>query len=131
MANTKAATGEITNTIECDPRHMFGMGQHAFETWLRGMSALAEEMTHFVQARLQEDMSTWAKFTSCRNLNETLDHQREYAAKATSDFLEEANKLSRVAVSLADESLSAFQSGRATTPASEETASTSSKARAA
>ena len=92
-----------------DPSSILAMNQKALECWARAISALTEEMGHFVQARLQEDMGTWTKLTSCKDPNQALECQRQYAEKAATDYFDEANKLSRLTIGLANDSFSAFQ----------------------
>jgi len=85
------------------PHSVFGFGQHAFECWANGIAAMTEEVTHFAQARLQEDIGAWAKFASCRDPREALDYQRQFVEKATADYLDEFGKLSRIATTIAQE----------------------------
>jgi len=92
-----------------DPSSILAMNQKALECWTRAISALTEEMGHFVQARLQEDMGTWTKLTSCKDPTQAIECQRQYAEKAATDYFDEANKLSRLTMSLANDSFSAFQ----------------------
>ena len=73
------------------------------------MSAFAEEMTHFVQTRWQNDMETWAKLTTCRNRNDAIECQQRYAEKAMADYLDEFGKLSGLAMGTASEAFSAFR----------------------
>lgn len=127
MPGKKTSTesaGVMKITDGWDPRLLFRINQHAIECWARGGSALREEMTQFVHARMQEDMGTWARLTICRDPIEAFECQRHYAEKAATDYFDEAGKLSRLAMSIATESVSALQG--------EERAATSSQeARAA
>ncbi len=103
-----------------DPRAVFGLTQNAFERWAHGVSALTGEVTHFVQARMQEDMSAWAKLANCRDPNEIFECQRHYAEKAAADYFDEAGKLSRLAVSIASEGVSSSRAGEPARSASKE-----------
>ena len=93
-----------------DPSSVLAMNQQALECWARAISALTEEMGQFVQARLQEDMGTWAKLTACKDPSQAFECQRQYAEKAAADYLDEANKLSRLTMSIASDRFAAFQS---------------------
>ena len=76
------------------------------ERWTRSMSVFADEITHFVQARLQSDMATWAEFAACRSPNEALECQQRFAEKAWADYLGEIDKLSRLTMDAATEASS-------------------------
>lgn len=103
-----------------DPGSILAMNQHALACWARAISALSEEMGHFVQARLQEDMGTWTRLTTCKDPSQAFECQRKYAEKAATDYLDEANKLSRLTMSIASDSFSAFQGNVATAASSKE-----------
>jgi len=105
-----ASSKPATPTTSFDPSSVLATNRQAIEYWVRGMTALSEEVSHFIQARLQEDMGTWTKLTSCKDVNQALECQRQYAGKMVSDYMEEANKLSRLTMTLANEGLCAFQS---------------------
>jgi Phasin protein len=81
----------------------FDFGQLAFQRWVNGMMAMTEEVSHFAQARLQEDMGTWAKLASCRDPREAFDCHCRFVEKATADYLDELGKLSRFATNMAQE----------------------------
>jgi hypothetical protein len=83
-----------------DPPALFGAGEHAFESWALAASALAQEMAQFVQSRLQEDMKSWARLASCRDPGEAFQCQCRFAEKAVADYLDEAGKLSALAMTL-------------------------------
>ena len=100
-----------------DPSLIFASNQRAFDCWMRGFTALTAEMTQFIQARLQADMGTWTTLASCKDMTQAFECQRQYAGKMASDYMEEANKLSRLTMGLANEGLAELQrqaSGAAT-----------------
>ena len=103
-----------------DARAVSGLSQHALEHWAHGVSALTDEVTHFVQARMQEDMSAWAKLANCRNPNEIFACQRHFTEKAASDYFDEAGKLSHLVVRIASEGFSSLRAEGATGSASKE-----------
>lgn len=89
---------------------LLAVNERAFRSWARGVAAFSEEMTRFTQARLREDTETWQVLAACRNPMDALECQRRYAEKAAEQYLAEAGKLSEIAVSVANENLTALQS---------------------
>lgn len=84
---------------------LFEGNQQAFARWLHGMFALSQEITHFTQGRLQEDMAAWSALATCRSPEEAIDCQRRFAAKVTEQYADEIGKLSQMMVSIAAEGL--------------------------
>jgi len=80
------------------------VNERAVAYWARSLSALTQEMTQFVEARLQEDTGAWFGLASCRNLTDIVECQRRYAEKATADYLDEYRKLSQIVLNLTNES---------------------------
>lgn len=93
-----------------NPAQFLDINQRAMDCWTRGMSALTEEMTHFIGARLEADMNAWSRLTSSRDPNEMLACQREYFQKTAADYFDEAGKLQRLTLSIANDGWSALQS---------------------
>lgn len=89
---------------------LLAVNERAFRAWARGVSTIAEEMNRFAQARLREDAETWQVLATARNPMDALECQRRFAEKAATQYMEEAGKLSQLAVSIASESLSSAQS---------------------
>lgn len=54
---------------------------------------LAHEMLTFSQARLQANIDAWRALATCRNPVDFLECQKEFAEKATAQYLDETNKL--------------------------------------
>jgi len=88
---------------------LLAVNERAFRAWARGVSTIAEEMNRFAQARLREDAETWQVTATARNPMDALECQRRFAEKAATQYMEEAGKLSQLAVSIASESLSSAQ----------------------
>lgn len=91
-----------------DSRFLFDVNQQAIQRWTRGMSALSEQTNQFMQARFQEEIGAWNKLTACRNPPQLVEWQREYLEKAAADYLGQAEKLSLIAVEIANDSLAAL-----------------------
>lgn len=88
----------------------FAFDQQRMESWTRGMTACAEEMTRFVQARWQTDVDAWTKLAACREPTEAIACQQRYAEKTLTDYADEFAKLSRLMMDASTQGLSAFQS---------------------
>ena len=95
--------------IGWDPTSLVSANQKALECWSRAVSALTEEVGQFMQARLQEDMGIWGKLTSCKDASQVFECQRQFVQKAATDYLDQANKLSRITMDLAGNGLAPFQ----------------------
>lgn len=88
---------------------LLAINERAFRAWTRGVSAFTEEMSRFTQERLKEDAETWQVLAACRNPMDALECQRRFAEKAAEQYMAEAGKLSEIAVSVANENLTALQ----------------------
>lgn len=88
---------------------LFALNEQAFTSWVRGVSACAEEMGRFTQTRLHEDAAVWQVLAACRNPMEALECQRRYAEKAAGQYIEEANKLTELVINAANGGLSSLQ----------------------
>jgi hypothetical protein len=84
---------------------IFAFNRGAFESWARNMSKLSQEMGQFMQSRLKEEAAMWEKLAGCRDASELLQCQGEFAAKTGSDYAEAAQKLSRLMLDFANNSL--------------------------
>jgi len=87
----------------------FGNARGAFDCWAQGLSVLTEEVAHFTQARLKEDMEAWANLTHCRNAGEAFECQSRYAQKTAGDYFDEIGKMSRLAMDVASGTFAALQ----------------------
>jgi len=85
------------------------VNERAMAYWTRSLSALTQEMTQFIEARLQEDVGAWFGLANCRNLNDLVECQRRFAEKAAADYLDEYRKLSQIMLNLTSESFTAPQ----------------------
>lgn len=107
LPKSKASSGA---SAQSDPfNSLFVLNQQAFTSWMRGVSAFAEEVGRFTQTRLHEDAEVWRVLATCRNPMEALECQRRYAEKATGHYMDEANKLTQLAMGVANDSLSSLQ----------------------
>lgn len=77
-----------------------GSGVRALESWTQSSSAtmkdsfeFAHEMLTFSQARLQANIDAWQALATCRNPADFLECQKEFAEKATAQYLDETSKL--------------------------------------
>lgn len=93
-----------------DPASMADANQQALKSWARAMAALTEEMGQFMQSRFQEDMSIWSKLASCKDVSQAFECQRQFVQKATTDYIDEANKLTQLTMNIASDGFSASQS---------------------
>lgn len=90
------------------PGALVEINQQIYECWRRGVSMLTAEIGQFVHARLDEDVSSWNRFTTCTDVGQALDCQRRYAEKVLKDYVDEFGKLSRLAAGLASDSWSSL-----------------------
>ncbi len=75
---------------------LFEGNRQAFEHWLRAMMNMSQEILHFAQARLQEDVAAWTELASLRSFDEALRFQQLFAERAAKEYLEEFNRLSQI-----------------------------------
>jgi len=75
---------------------MVEMNRRAFECWARGMSTLSHDMAQFMQSRLLDDSTMWEKLATCRDPADAFECQSKFAAKASADYTEAAQKFSRL-----------------------------------
>ena len=104
---------EAANSLETgsvivggDPHFLFEVGQHAFEYWAHQMSELTDEMSHFAEARLREDIRTWSDHR--KHLGEPLEYQRRFA-QAITEYLDQASRLCRIVMRIAGQAFPASQ----------------------
>ena len=84
---------------------IFAFNRGAFESWARNMSKLSQEMAQFMQSRLKEEAAMWEKLAGCRDASDLLQCQSEFAAKTGTDYAEAAQKLSRLMLDFANNSV--------------------------
>lgn len=104
-----AENWKVQPTNGWDPNFIAGLNQQIFGTWTRAISAVAAEMNQFLQARFQEDCGAWTRLTACKDMAEAFECQSRFWQKAAADYLDEANKLTRLAMSTALENSSPFR----------------------
>lgn len=88
---------------------LLAANERAFRAWARGVSTIAEEMNRFTQSRLREDAEAWQVLATARSPMDALECQRRFAEKAAAQYMEEAGRLSQLAVSIANESYSSAE----------------------
>ena len=79
----------------------FAFNRGAFESWARNMSKLSQEMAQFMESRLKEEAAMWEKLAACHDASDVLQCQSEFASKTGSDYVEAAQKLSRLMLDFA------------------------------
>ncbi len=84
---------------------IFTFNRNAFQAWAQNMSQLSQEMAQFMQSRLKEEAAMWEKLAACHDPSELLQCQSEFAAKTGSDYAAAAQKLSRLMLDFANNSL--------------------------
>jgi len=84
---------------------IFAFNRNAFEAWAHNMSKLSQEMAQFMQSRLKEEAAMWEKLAGCRDASDLLQCQSEFAAKTGTDYAEAAQKLSRLMLDFANNSV--------------------------
>jgi phasin family protein len=84
---------------------IFAFNRNAFQAWAENMSQLSQEMAQFMQSRLKEEAAMWQKLASCRDPAELLQCQSEFAAKTGTDYADAAQKLSRLMLDFANNSM--------------------------
>jgi hypothetical protein len=75
---------------------LFDGNQRAFARWLEDASSLSQEITHFVQARLQEDITASFELVTCRSPHDALECQRQFVEKAADQYSDEIGKLFKI-----------------------------------
>jgi len=84
---------------------IFAFNRSAFEAWAHNMSKLSQEMAQFMQSRLKEEAAMWEKLAACHDPSELMQCQSEFAAKTGTDYAQAAQKLSRLMLDFASNSL--------------------------
>ncbi|HEY3919331.1 MAG TPA: phasin family protein [Stellaceae bacterium] len=80
---------------------VFDFNRNAFGSWARNMSKLSQEMAQFMQARLKQEAAMWEKLASCHDAAEVIQCQGEFASKTGTDYVDAAQKLSRLMLDFA------------------------------
>ena len=88
---------------------LIGANQKTFECWTRAVATVTEEMSQFLQTRVQEGLGMWSKLATCKDMGQVLECQYEFAQKAATDYLDEARKLSQLTMTLASDNLAALK----------------------
>ncbi len=85
------------------------MNMETAEAWvqgsrslLEGALAISEELGHFTQRRLQDDMETFRGMLACGNVLDALECQRQFAQRMTAQYAEEAGKLANMMAGMAN-----------------------------
>ena len=86
----------ITNGL--DAHRVFDAGQNALASWIQATSELAAEMGDFTRVRMQADWETVTALMNCRDPASAFQCQCQAAEKALKAYLDEAGKLSRLAM---------------------------------
>lgn len=101
-----------------DPQAWAGAGSTAMNALLKandvmmqGMMAWSREMADFTHARLQEGAERSAALMQCTDPNAALALHRDFAAKATGQYLEEAGKLTTMAMQMASQCWTPIEEG--------------------
>ncbi len=100
---TQAAEGvpNFVALVEFNERAFEGV-MKAEEAMVKGMATVSEAMFSFVQTRMREDLESYQTLIHCcGSPGEVYDCQRRFAEKATSQYLEMANKLTSLASGIA------------------------------
>lgn len=75
----------------------------AAQTWFQGCVSVSQELAGFAGRRLREDMESSQALMNCRDPQEALRAQLDFARSATQQYLEEANKLMGLTQEIAQE----------------------------
>ncbi len=81
-------------------------------TMVEAMFAISREMSEFAQARLRDEAKNCEALGRCRSPAEALDCQRRHAESATTEYLEEANKLTALMTRIANHGFTTLQHPR-------------------
>ncbi len=101
QAEAAAAMPNFGALVEFNERAFEGV-MKANEAMIKGMATVSRETFSFVQTRLREDLETYQVLIHrCSSPGEVYDCQRRFAEKATSQYLEMANKLTSLATGIA------------------------------
>lgn len=110
---TKAIPGELeppAPTSRSAPGYglLLAVNQQAFARWCHGITVLSDEVTQFIQTRLQDDVATWSALASCKTPEEAFECQQRFAEKVMARYSEEITKLSQLMLRLATDGLDSF-----------------------
>ena len=72
--------------------------KRALEQWFQGMQTCSDEISSFVQARALLTMEAWSALRACRSLEQVVEHQRHFTAKAMEQCAKELTSLSQLAL---------------------------------
>lgn len=110
----RASTG---NGAGPDFRSWMSGTNHALEDWTRsgaemmkGAVEITQEIMTFSQNLLQADIDAWKALTACRNPGEFFECQKQFAEKATAQYLDEANKITSRIIGVMSGASARFQS---------------------
>jgi hypothetical protein len=73
------------------------------DTMAKGMFVISQEITRFAQTRLKEDAKNCEALSHCRSPSEAINCQQRFAETATTEYLEEANKLTALMTKVAND----------------------------
>jgi hypothetical protein len=62
------------------------------------MQTCSDEISRFVQARALLTMEAWSALRACRSLEQVVEHQRHFTAKAMEQCAKELTSLSQLAL---------------------------------
>jgi hypothetical protein len=63
------------------------------ETYGRFFAAMREELTNFVQRRVDANMETMREWSECRSINEALTLQQRWVQRAVEQYVDESNRI--------------------------------------
>jgi hypothetical protein len=118
MTDTTDDTRNATNGSPTMPdfRTWLDGQSHAIESWahfnsgmIKGANELSHEIMTFIQGRFQADVDAWKALTSCRNPSEMFECQRDFAERATTQYLEEAKKLTEHIIGMVGSATASFR----------------------
>ncbi len=75
-----------------------------------------EEMTHFVNKRLKEDIDTTNKFANCKTAHEAYEVYSKFLKTAFRQYMKEAEKLSKIGNHMVGQSLKIMEQSAEKSP---------------
>src|ERR1700745_1497981 len=101
-------SGDWTSVLDAN-RRALDHWTKVSDTMVKGMFAISQEMTQFAQARLKEEARNCQALIHCHSPSESLSCQRQHAEAATTEYLDEANRLTVMMTKIANDGFASLE----------------------
>lgn len=102
-------TSRAARSVDTQFESLMSANERAFRSWANGISAFAEEIAQFTKARLSESAESWQVLATCKTPADALECHQRYARKAADQYFEQANKLTQLAMNMANDGFSSLR----------------------